>query len=62
MNSVARIRLVKTENPSACAMVNWSVCGKSGTALFPVVPSCLSELGAVYPVIHSRIRLSTPYT
>jgi hypothetical protein len=24
--SVARIRLVKTENPSACATVNWKVC------------------------------------
>jgi hypothetical protein len=24
--SVARIRLVKTENPSVCATVNWKVC------------------------------------
>ena len=24
--SIARRRLVKKENPSACAMVNWKVC------------------------------------
>jgi hypothetical protein len=24
--SVARIRLVKAENPSACVTVNWKVC------------------------------------
>jgi hypothetical protein len=24
--SVASIRLVRTENPSACATVNWKVC------------------------------------
>jgi hypothetical protein len=24
--SVARVRLVKAENPSACAAVNWKVC------------------------------------
>jgi hypothetical protein len=26
LSSVTRRRLVKTENPSACAMVNWKVC------------------------------------
>jgi hypothetical protein len=31
--SVARRRLVGTENPSACATVNWNVC-KSATALY----------------------------
>jgi hypothetical protein len=36
--SVARRRLVETENPSACATVNWSVC-KSAIALY-----CLCEL------------------
>jgi hypothetical protein len=36
--SVARRRLVETENPSACATVNWSVC-KSVIALY-----CLCEL------------------
>jgi hypothetical protein len=25
--SVARIRLMKIENPSACGTVNWKVCG-----------------------------------
>jgi hypothetical protein len=26
LRSVARRRLVETENPSACATVNWKVC------------------------------------
>jgi hypothetical protein len=26
LRSVARRRLVKTENPSACATVNWKLC------------------------------------
>jgi hypothetical protein len=30
---VARRRLVETENPSACATVNWNVC-KSAIALY----------------------------
>jgi hypothetical protein len=32
LRSVARIRLLETENPSACATVNWKLC-KSGIAL-----------------------------
>jgi hypothetical protein len=32
-SSVARRRLVETENPSACATVNWNVC-KSAIALY----------------------------
>jgi hypothetical protein len=33
LRSVARRRLVETENPSACATVNWKVC-KSAIALY----------------------------
>jgi hypothetical protein len=33
LRSVARRRLVKTEDPSACATVNWKVC-KSAIALY----------------------------
>jgi hypothetical protein len=33
LRSVARIRLVETETPSACAAVNWKVC-KSAIALY----------------------------
>jgi hypothetical protein len=33
LRSVARRRLLKTENPSACATVNWKVC-KSAIALY----------------------------
>jgi hypothetical protein len=33
LRSVARRRLVETENPSACATVNWNVC-KSAIALY----------------------------
>jgi hypothetical protein len=39
--SVARIRLVETENPSACVMLNCKVCGDSDSAVLPVVPSCV---------------------
>jgi predicted RNA-binding Zn-ribbon protein involved in translation (DUF1610 family) len=37
--SVAKIRLMKTENSSACVTVNWKVC-KSERAVLPVVPNC----------------------
>jgi hypothetical protein len=43
--SVARIRLVKTENPSACVTVNWKVC------------SIAIVLHCPYPVYNSRIPL-----
>jgi hypothetical protein len=33
LRSVARIRVVKTKNPSACVTVNWKVC-KSAIALY----------------------------
>jgi hypothetical protein len=33
LRSVATRRLVETENPSACATVNWNVC-KSAIALY----------------------------
>jgi hypothetical protein len=37
--SIAMIRLVKTENPSACVTVNCKVCGNTGSALI----ACSSE-------------------
>jgi hypothetical protein len=37
--TVARIRLVKIENPSACVTVNCKVC-TSASAVLPAVPSC----------------------
>jgi hypothetical protein len=40
--SVVRIRLVKTENPSACGMVNCRVCGNSDNAVLPVVPNSVN--------------------
>jgi hypothetical protein len=40
LRSVARRRLVKIENPSACAALNWKVC-KSEIALYYV---CVSEI------------------
>jgi hypothetical protein len=38
--SVARIWLVKTENPSACAIVNWKVC-RIATACSPQLCECI---------------------
>jgi hypothetical protein len=36
LRSVARRRVVKTDNPNACATVNWKVC-KSAIALYVIV-------------------------
>jgi hypothetical protein len=38
--SVARIRLMKTENLSACAAVSWKV-QNSDSAVLPIVPKCV---------------------
>jgi hypothetical protein len=53
--SVARIRLVKTEKPSACATVN-CIVWNSGSAVLPVVPSCMNKV-SINPIIQSRTRL-----
>jgi hypothetical protein len=50
--SVARIRLVKTENPSMCATVNCKVC----SAVLPVVPSCVNKV-SINPISQSKTRL-----
>jgi hypothetical protein len=42
--SVARIRLVKTEYPSACVTFYYKVYGKSGSAVLPVVPSYVNNV------------------
>jgi hypothetical protein len=46
---VARIRLVTTENPSACATVNCKVC-ISDSAVLLVVPSCVNKV-SINPII-----------
>jgi hypothetical protein len=40
--SVARIRLVKTENPSACVTVNWTVCKVAIALKLSVVPNSVN--------------------
>jgi hypothetical protein len=59
LRSVARRRLVETENPSACAMVNWNVC-KSAIALYCLYLSvikrvCVIESSELEPVISSHV-------
>jgi hypothetical protein len=53
--SVARIRLVKTENPSSGVTVNCKVC-RSAIALQLPVPSGVYEV-SINPIIQSRTRL-----
>jgi hypothetical protein len=40
--SVVRIRLVKNENPSACAVVNCKVCVIAVALKLPEVPDCVN--------------------
>jgi hypothetical protein len=47
---------VKTENPSACATVNRSVCRIAIELQLPVIPSCVNKL-SINPIIQSRTRL-----
>jgi hypothetical protein len=43
--SVARIRLVKTENSSVCVMVNCKVCGNSVSPLIACIPEyCVQDV------------------
>jgi hypothetical protein len=58
--SVARRRLVKTENPSVCATVNWKLC-ISATTLYCLCVSvtkseCVTQL-LINPIIRTRTRL-----
>jgi hypothetical protein len=52
--SVARIRLVKTENPSACVTVNCFAI--SDSAILSVVPSTVYKV-LINPIIQSKTRL-----
>jgi hypothetical protein len=51
--SVARIRLVKTENLSVCATVNCKVCRSAIALLIPVVPSCVNKVSK-NPIVQSK--------
>jgi RNase P subunit RPR2 len=44
IKSVARIRLAKTENPSACVTVTCKVCRSAITMQFPAVVSGVYKL------------------
>jgi hypothetical protein len=59
LRSVARRRLVKAGNPSACAEVNWKLC-KSAIALYCLYLSvikreCVTEV-LINPIIRTRTR------
>jgi hypothetical protein len=55
LRSVARRRLVKTENPSACAAVNWKLC-KSAIALYLNVIKRTCNPSKINPIIRNRTR------
>jgi hypothetical protein len=63
LRTVARRRLVKTENPRACATVNWKVC-KSAIVLYLIVIKRTCNKGAnkskLEPVtlLHVTVRSS----
>jgi hypothetical protein len=62
--SVARIRLAKTENPSACGTVNCKVCSSAIAQLLPVVPSFVHKV-SINPIVQRKTRLishTDPYT
>jgi hypothetical protein len=54
--SVAKIRLVKTEKPSACVTVKCEMCRSEIALLLPVVPSCVNKV-SINPIIQSKPRL-----
>jgi hypothetical protein len=54
--SVARLRLLKIENPSAFVTVNCKVC-KSAIALYCLWSRVVNAWGALNPIIQSGIRL-----
>jgi hypothetical protein len=57
---VARIRLVKYEDPSACVTVNWKVLN-SDSAVLPVVPSCVcTSIRSQYPIQNPSSKSRTP--
>jgi hypothetical protein len=47
------MRLVKTENASACVKVNSKVGGNSGSSVLPVVPSCVNKV-SIHPINQSK--------
>jgi hypothetical protein len=53
---VAGIRLVKTENPSACVTVNCKVC-TSAIATYCMWYQVVNVQGAINPIIQSKTRL-----
>jgi hypothetical protein len=44
---------VKTENLSACVTVDCKACGNSGSAVLPVLPSCLNNM-SISAIIQSN--------